>query len=43
VSWSAGKLLEATSLAGPWTTNANPSPYLFTPTGPQKFYRAQAP
>ncbi len=42
LTWSPGILLEATNVAGPWTTNLNASPYQFTPTGPQKFYRAQA-
>jgi hypothetical protein len=41
LTWPQGILLEATSLAGPWTTNANTSPYTFTPSGPQKFFRAQ--
>lgn len=43
LTWSFGKLLESTSVTGPWTTNVNLSPYLVTPTGPQKFYRVQAP
>jgi hypothetical protein len=34
-----GKLLEATNLAGPWTTNATVSPVSVTPTEPQKYYR----
>jgi hypothetical protein len=42
LTWSAGTLLEANTVNGPWTTNVNTSPYLFTPTGPQKFYRVQA-
>jgi hypothetical protein len=43
LTWSMGRLLEATSIAGPWTTNsAAASPYLVTPTGPQKFYRVMA-
>lgn len=41
LTWSAGTLLEANTVNGPWTTNVNTSPYLFTPTGPQKFYRVQ--
>lgn len=41
LSWPRGTLLEAASVAGPWTTNANASPYLFTPGGPQKFFRVQ--
>jgi len=43
VTWSAGTLLETTNLAGPWTTNINSSPYLFTPAGAQKFYRVRVP
>jgi len=39
VTWSAGSLLQAISLAGPWTTNAATSPYTLTPTGIM-FYRA---
>lgn len=39
LSWPSGTLLESSSAAGPWTTNSNPSPYLFTPVGPQKFFR----
>lgn len=36
-----GKLLEATNLLGPWTTNAFASPVTITPNQPQKFYRIQ--
>ncbi len=36
-----GKLLEATNLAGPWTTNSSSSPATITPAEPQKFYRIQ--
>jgi hypothetical protein len=32
----------APGLSGAWTTNVNPSPYTFAPTGAQKFFRAQA-
>lgn len=41
VSWTAGTLLEAPSLNGPWTTNNATSPYIFAPAGPQKFFRLQ--
>jgi len=34
-----GKLLEATNLAGPWTTNASASPAIIAPSVPQRFYR----
>jgi hypothetical protein len=41
LSWAgSGKLLQATNLAGPWSTNATAqSPYPVTTTGPQMFYR----
>lgn len=40
LSWPGnGKLLEATDLAGPWTTNVSASPATVAPTQPQKFYR----
>ena len=41
-NWSNGVLLEATSLAGPWTTNSTTSPSLAIPVGHQKFFRAMA-
>ncbi|MGC3958071.1 MAG: hypothetical protein QM813_09075 [Verrucomicrobiota bacterium] len=41
LTWPRGTLLEATSISGPWTTNANTSPYLLTPTDAQKFFRVQ--
>ena len=40
VTWSAGSLLQAPSVTGPWTTNAATSPYTLTPTGAGTFYRA---
>jgi hypothetical protein len=40
LSWPLGRLLEATSVKGPWTTNSLAvSPYTVTPTGGAKFYR----
>ncbi len=36
-----GKLLEATDLAGPWTTNLSPQPVIANPNLPQKFYRVR--
>jgi hypothetical protein len=40
--WPTGVLLEATSLSGPWTTNAAAlSPYTLTPTNTNTFYRVQ--
>jgi len=43
LNWTAGILLQATSLAGPWTTNDNASPLVVNPktNGPVMFYRAQ--
>jgi hypothetical protein len=43
LSWPSGSmLLEATNLAGPWTTNIGAmSPYIITPNQPQEFFRAQ--
>jgi hypothetical protein len=41
VTWSKGQLLEATSLLGPWTTNAAAtSPLTNSPGGKTMFYRA---
>ena len=43
VTWS-GTLLETTNLAsGIWTTNTHASPYTFTPSGQQKFFRTIQP
>jgi hypothetical protein len=42
LQYSGGILLQAISVTGPWTTNMNASPYIFTPTGPQHFYRVLA-
>jgi hypothetical protein len=42
LQWSTGVLLQATSLGGPWTTNAlATSPYFVTPTAPEMFYRVK--
>jgi hypothetical protein len=38
LTWPGGALLEADSLAGPWTTRPVASPYVFAPAG-QKFYK----
>ena len=44
LSWSLGRLLEAASVKGPWTTNSlAASPYTVTPTGASKFYRVLVP
>lgn len=37
------KLLEATNVTGPWTTNFTASPVSIIPALPQKFYRIQNP
>ena len=41
LTWSAGTLLQATSVTGPWTTNSTAPPFSITnsPTAPQMFYR----
>ncbi|HWH70356.1 MAG TPA: hypothetical protein VNT26_13300, partial [Candidatus Sulfotelmatobacter sp.] len=39
LQWPAGTLLEASSLSGPWTTNAAASPYTPSAATGQKFYR----
>jgi hypothetical protein len=36
-----GKLLEAPSPAGPWTTNLSSSPVSVSPAQPQRFYRVR--
>jgi len=42
LSWPGnGKLLEATNLPGPWTTNAATSPVTVSPVLPRKFYRVR--
>lgn len=42
LTWPGGKLLEATSLTGPWVTNnAAASPYTVSAAGAGKFYRVQ--
>jgi hypothetical protein len=42
LQYTGGLLLQSTSVTGPWTTNVNASPYIFTPTGSQQFYRVLA-
>jgi len=39
--WSGGALLQATNLAGPWTTNPAASPSLIYPTNAQMFFRVK--
>jgi hypothetical protein len=41
VEWSPGVLLQATNLAGPWTTNPAASPYVVPPTGTQMFFKVK--
>jgi len=43
LQWSQGTLLQATNLAGPWTTNTATSPYTVKPSGPQQFFRVLVP
>jgi len=43
LTWPAGTLLQASAMSGPWTTNVNTSPYTFTPTALQMFYRVRLP
>jgi hypothetical protein len=38
LTWSQGTLLQATNLAGPWTTNTATSPYTITPTNSQTYF-----
>ena len=42
LTWPQGTLLEADSLAGPWTTNNASSPYTTLPSAAKKFYRVIA-
>ena len=41
LTWPQGTLQEAANVDGSWTTNGNNSPYTFSPTGPQKFFRVK--
>jgi hypothetical protein len=41
LSWPQGTLQEASSVAGPWTTNNATSPYTVPPSGSLKFYRVR--
>jgi lysophospholipase L1-like esterase len=41
LSWSAGALLQATNLAGPWVTNYATSPYTNVIMDPQRYFRLQ--
>ena len=44
ITWASGLLLQATDIKGPWTTNTTAvSPWSFTPTGAQQFFRVVAP
>jgi hypothetical protein len=43
ITWSAGILLQATNLSGPWTTNTTAtSPYTVVPSG-SMFYQVLVP
>ncbi|HXR46572.1 MAG TPA: hypothetical protein VN784_03955 [Candidatus Limnocylindrales bacterium] len=39
LNWTAGSLLVATNVLGPWVTNPAVSPYTVVPTNAQMFYR----
>jgi hypothetical protein len=39
LTWSQGALLQATNLAGPWTTNTAASPYTVAPTNSQMYFK----
>ena len=41
VNWTAGTLLEATNVTGPWITNAATAPYTVPIDSARKFYRVQ--
>ncbi len=41
LSWPQGTLLEATNVAGPYSDKTNASPYTFTPTATQKYFRVK--
>jgi hypothetical protein len=41
LTWPSGTLLQASNLAGPWTTNSAPSPFTVAPSAPQMFYKVQ--
>ena len=46
LTWTSGRLLEATNEMGPWTTNTAPGPTLIVtpvPTVPQQYHRVQTP
>jgi hypothetical protein len=43
LTWSAGTLLQASNLAGPWTTNTAASPYTVAETNSQMFFKVVAP
>jgi hypothetical protein len=42
LQYAGGLLLQSGSVTGPWTTNMNASPYIFTPIGTNEFYRVLA-
>jgi hypothetical protein len=43
VTWPVGTLLTAPAVTGPWTPSGATSPYTFTPTLAQQFFRTQTP
>jgi hypothetical protein len=40
VTWPGGTLLQAPAVTGPWTTNVATSPYTFTPSSSQQYFRS---
>jgi hypothetical protein len=43
LNWATGRLLQASSLLGPWSTNSATSPYTVSPTNTQMFFRLSLP
>ena len=43
LTWTGGGLYEATNIMGPWITNTATSPFVVTPTVPQKYFRVYNP
>jgi hypothetical protein len=42
LTWPSGTLQQATSLTGPWSAITNTSPFTFTPSAAQMFFRVKA-
>ena len=39
LTWLQGTLLQATNIAGPWSTNGAGSPYVIAPTNSQMYFK----